>query len=140
MRLLARREYSAAELRAKLAGRGCGQEAAEAALEALRRDGWQSDSRYAESMTRGRALRGYGPLSVRQRLRQAGIDDAAALTEADIDWRAALAAAYKKKYGDTTPDSREEYARRGRFLQGRGFAVEQIRDFLDRLKKHKNEG
>ncbi|WP_373280474.1 hypothetical protein [Methylogaea oryzae] len=33
-----------------------------------------------------------------------------------------MAAAYKKKYGDTTPDSREEYARRGRFLQGRGFA------------------
>lgn len=135
MRLLARREYGAAELRAKLEGRGYPDEAIDEVLQALRQAGWQSDSRYAESLIRGRALRGYGPLDVRQRLRMAGIDEAAPLAGAEIDWQEALAAAYRKKYGGTTPDSRDEYARRGRFLQSRGFAVEKIRDFLDSLKR-----
>lgn len=129
---MARREYSAAELRAKLTERGYPAAGVALVLDGLREAGWQDDGRYAASVVRDRAGRGYGPLAIRQRLRMAEIDDAQAMAQADIDWRAALAAVYRKKYGDTHPDSREEYARRGRFLQSRGFAVEQIRDFLKR--------
>ena len=130
-----RREYSAAELRAKLTQLGYPAEGVASVLEGLRETGWQDDGRYAASVVRDRVGRGYGPLAIRQRLRLAEIDEAGALAQADIDWQAALAAVYQKKYGDTHPASREEYARRGRFLQGRGFAVEQIRDFLNHLQQ-----
>lgn len=106
-------------------------------LDSLREAGWQSDARYASSVVRSRAGRGYGPLAIRQRLLSTGIEDAGALD--NIDWHAALAVAYQKKYGDSCPANREEYARRGRFLQGRGFAVEQIRHFLNQLK-YQNKG
>lgn len=133
--MLARREYSAAVLRSKLVGRGYSAALADTVLNELQEQGWQDDGRYADGVVR-KAGRGYGPLAIRQRLRQAGIQDAPALAE--TDWQAALAAAYRKKYGETYPDSREEYARRGRFLQGRGFAVEQIKHFIQQLKQRRN--
>lgn len=136
MRLLAQREYSAAILRAKLAERGYSTALAEAVVEELQAEGWQDDGRYANGVMR-RAERGYGPLAIKQRLRRAGIDQAPEL--ADTDWQAALATAYRKKYGETYPDSREEYARRGRFLQGRGFAVEQIKHFIKQLKQQRHD-
>lgn len=129
---MARRDYSAGELSAKLAEKGYSAETVAEVLESLRLHGWQSDARYAATLAQSRARRGFGPLYVRQRLSLAGVSDAAMT---DIDWQQALAAAYQKKYGDTVPASHEEYARRGRFLQGRGFAAEQIRNFLDRLRQ-----
>ena len=134
---MARREYSALELRARLEKRGYDATMIDDLLDELRRAGWQDDGRYAASVLRSRLRRGYGPLDIRHRLHQAGI--AADQAATDVDWNAVLAETYTKKYGDTYPDSREEYARRGRFLQGRGFSGEQIRNFLDRLKRRRKE-
>lgn len=133
---MARREFSAAELRGKLALKGYSAPVITAVLDEMRQAGWQDDGRYADSVVRNQAGRGFGPLAIRHRLLHAGVDDAAAPALAEIDWRAALAAVYQKKYGDTYPGDCAEYAQRGRFLQNRGFSVEQIRDFFNQLKRH----
>lgn len=132
---MARREYSAAELRGKLSVKGYSAAAIAGVLEELHQAGWQNDGRYAGSVVRHQVGRGFGPLAIRHRLRQAGVDAATVPALIEIDWPMALAATYQKKYGDTYPGDCAEYAQRARFLQNRGFAVEQIRDFFKQLKR-----
>ncbi len=72
-RLLARREHSRHELRGKLRACGHTAEAIEAALEALRGQGMQSDRRFAEACARSLAERGYGSRRVGHELRRRGV-------------------------------------------------------------------
>jgi regulatory protein len=48
------------------------------------------------------------------------------------DWAAYMAEIYDRRFGNTPPPDRAEYARRGRFLEQRGFPPEMIRRFLRR--------
>jgi len=132
--LLARREHSAAELRRKLAARGCDPALAAEVIEALRADGWQSDVRFADSFVRSRVERGHGPLRVRFELRRRGIADAvieAVLAEQDPDWTALARRVCRRRFGDGPARDRGDYARRWRFLAQRGFDSDQIRSVLD---------
>jgi regulatory protein len=95
--LLARREHSAAGLKRKLRDKGIESDELDAALEALQRQGFQDDRRYAEALVRSRALAGQGPVRIRAELRMngipaAGIEAAFAAAEADgLDWTAVAA-------------------------------------------------
>jgi regulatory protein len=135
MDLLARREHSGAELRAKLRARGADDAELGAALAGLAADGLQSDARYAEALARGHAGRGKGPLRIRAELRARGVDDAvadAALRALDVSWAELAAAARRKRFGDAPPATREARAKQARFLEQRGFAAEHVRDALGR--------
>ncbi len=117
LRLLARREHSARELRAKLRARGYPAAAAAAALRRLREDGMQSDARYAEERARALVARGCGSLRVAADLAGRGVPAAAAA--------AAVAAA---RDGELERARAALRARPGRsreqalrFLAGRGF-------------------
>ena len=128
IKLLARREHSARELRRKLAARGVAGEEAEAAVADVAREGWQSDARYAEMLVRSRIAQGYGPVRIEAELRVAGVpaDQArAALEGAGVDWRALAVQAHARKFG-APPASSAERAKQYRFLQGRGFDASQI--------------
>lgn len=132
MDLLARREHSRQELTTKLCRR-FEQPLAEAAVEGLRADGLQCDHRFAEAYVRQRSQRGYGPLRIRQELRQRGVDDsdvAAAFDNNELDWHALLADLIERKYGSVAARDLKEKARRQRFLQYRGFSQDQIRALL----------
>jgi len=133
VRLLARREHSRRELAAKLRSRGAEGEAIDEVLEALAREGLQSDARFAESYTHSRRERGYGPLRIRGELNERGVDDALieeALAAFD-DWERLGEEVRLRKFGRRPPRDWPERAKQMRFLQYRGFAAEQIRAALD---------
>lgn len=133
MNFLARREHSRHELLDKLSGRFDPQ-ALEPILDALQRDGLQSDLRFAEAFVRHRAQRGSGPLKIRQELRQRGVADdhvAQGFDGNDINWLDVIAGVVRKKYGTVPAIEIKDIARRQRFLQYRGFSADQIREVLD---------
>ncbi len=133
MNLLARREHSRHELLEKL-GRRFDPDQLEAVLDRLQSDGLLSDRRFAEAYVRHRAQRGFGPVRIRQELRQRGVaaaDVMQAFDENDINWLNVIAEVVTKKYGSEPASEMNDKARRQRFLHYRGFSSEQIRDVLD---------
>lgn len=132
LRLLARREHSARELKAKLRQRGAEPEIADAAVARLEASGVQSDQRYTESRVRQRAGHGYGPRRIRAELTQAGIDREAAesaLQEQASDWAAEARALVQRRFPRAGED-RNEALRAWRWLAGRGFDGAAIRAAL----------
>ncbi|MBP0050151.1 regulatory protein RecX [Marinobacterium sp. AK62] len=124
MNLLARREYSRAELWRKLSVRAEDTALLEATLDGLESDGYQSDERFAEVFTRSRLESGYGAMRVRQELRRKGLDSdliEQALEAAEVDTDDQALTCCRRRFGDTPPDNPKEYARRMRFLVNRGF-------------------
>ena len=71
--ILARREHTRLELSRKLKAKDFSEEEIEAQIDTLIDEGLQSDERYAESYVNMRRNRGYGPLKIKQELRQRGI-------------------------------------------------------------------
>ena len=134
MNLLARREHSRRELQQKLQRRFGAADELSSVLDALTGEGLQSDRRFAESFLRQRLERGYGPLRVRQEMRERGLDEAAiAAAEAALepDWDELAEQVYRRRFsGEPVADARER-ARRARFLQARGFQHQSIRCLLD---------
>jgi regulatory protein len=134
LRLLARRDYSRAELARKLEVVATTNELAGqlgALLDELEQGGYLSDTRYAEQRTGARAGR-LGNARLAHELRTKGVDEAiigAALDAAGSEIDRARTV-WQKKYG-TLPASREEWARQARFLQSRGFSSDTIRRLLD---------
>jgi len=137
IRLLARREYSRAELATRLAAKGHEPAAIGECLDALEEQGLQSDARFAESFLRSRTLRGQGPLKIRQALSQRGIERElvrSAFSEQEaqggVDWFALACETLARRFSGPG-DTPRERARRERFLAGRGFDFEQVRHALD---------
>ena len=127
LRWLARREYGRLELRDKLLRAGCDAGDVALALDALVAAGYQDDARYAEMLTRTRVRQGHGPLRLRQDLQRAGVEVTAG---PEINWLVQAQAVCQKRFGDTVPTDAKDYARRARFLAGRGFTGETIRRVL----------
>src|SRR5688572_6566971 len=124
LRYLVRREHSRAELARKLAPRAESPEALHALLDELSAKKQLSDERYAEERARMLA-RKFGPAKIRHDLKAKGI--AAHVirrisSEGELE-RARAVLARKYRQPATT---REERAKRGRFLQGRGFSMDVI--------------
>jgi len=127
MNLLARREHSRLELRNKLKRRFQGETAIDAQLSRLADEGLQSDSRFADCYVRQRVARGYGPLRLREELRDRGVSDPdidTSLDAAEVDWCELASDVLRKKFGARPPGEMKEKARRIRFMRYRGFAVE----------------
>lgn len=132
VRLLARREHSALELRHKLRQRGHEAAEVEAELDALQARGWQSDERFAESRVNARIGAGQGPLKIRAELQAAGIAESNArdaLAEAEVDWDEQIRALHQRRFGGP-PEGPKEWQRQFRFLANRGFTSEQIHRVL----------
>ena len=103
-------------------------------LDQLAREGLQSDRRYAETYLDSRARKGYGPVRIRQELRERGIEDSlieASLAASAMDWAALVAAVRDRKFGGARPADFDERARQARCLQYRGFSADQIRRAYD---------
>lgn len=132
VRLLASREHSQAELRRKLEGR-FPDDALGAVLDALAVRGLQSDERFTEQYVAMRTRKGYGPLRIRAELRDKGV--ATELIESWLDprdpaWPRHMREVAAQKFGSEPANDRKEMARRGRFLEYRGFPAEMIRAYL----------
>ncbi len=131
--MLARREHSAFEIRRKLQQKDITESEIEEAIERLQREGLQSDQRYAESYINMRRGRGYGPLRISLELRERGVaesDFGQYLYAGNMDWWSTLKAAHDKKFGGAPCGSYQEKAKRIRYLQYRGFALDKIHELL----------
>ena len=136
LRLLSRREYSRFELLNKLTLRGFAKLQSEKALDGLVEQSWLSDRRYAEGYARQRLQKGYGPNRIVYELKQAGIDDfdlEGLVDETGESWLTLLVRVYDKKYSQAKKITRNEWAKRSRFLLQRGFTSTQIGALLDHL-------
>ena len=128
-RLLSRREYTGREIRQKLSKKGVQNEDADIVLEALIKNGYQSDERFAEHFTRFRASKGYGPKRIRLELKEKGVDAQLieqGLEQAEVNWLERVAEVREKKFKGQVADTWEEKNRQTRFLDYRGFTQEQI--------------
>jgi regulatory protein len=134
IRMLARREHSAFELRRKLQQKGIGEAEIEEAIVRLQQEGLLSDQRYAESYIHMRKNKGYGPQRIALELKERGVaesDFRHHLYSDAIDWAAVLNTAYAKKYGDRACTDYQEKAKRVRYLQYRGFALDKIHELIE---------
>ena len=134
--LLARRDYSTAEVSRKLADRGYTREAIAQAIAALGDSNSLNDQRYGQNVVAYRARRGQGPARIRNELRRSGLSneaiDAAVKNNEDAPDFVKLARdARIRKFGAAIPKDRKERAKQARFLQYRGFSTDHIRAVLE---------
>ena len=129
LRYLARREHSRAELARKLAPHAESHEALDALLDQLASKKQLSDERYAEERARSLA-RKYGTAKIRHDLRSKGIAEEIVGRICAGDELARARAILSRKYRDPA-NTREERARRARFLRSRGFSIDVIVRLLD---------
>lgn len=129
LRHLVRREHSRAELARKLAPHAESPEAVDALLDLLLSKKQQSDERFASE--RARVLsRKYGAAKIRQDLKARGIqEEIADQASSGFDEIEKARQILQRKYRQPA-ESREEKAKRARFLQGRGFSYEIIRRLI----------
>ena len=128
LRYLARREHSRTELARKLAPHAESREALDALLDQLASTKQLSDERYAEERARALA-RKYGTAKIRHDLKSKGIADDIVGRIAAGDEVARASAILSRKYHEPA-STREERARRARFLQSRGFSMDVIARLL----------
>jgi regulatory protein len=136
LRLLARREHSRQELARKLAAHAAEGEDVDALLDDLVKRGWLSDARYAEQAIRAKARR-FGPLKLTHQLRARGLDAetiAAGFRAASADGVSSMESIWRSRFHGIAADVRE-HARQARFLQGRGFPLEEVLRFLKSMEK-----
>jgi len=128
LRLLTQREHSRAELARKLAPHAESPQALDALLAELTQKKQLSDERYAE--TRAHWLsRKYGAARIRHDLKAHGVAEAVidrVSSEGDLEKAKAILA---RKYREPAT-TREEKAKRARFLQSRGFSYELVARLL----------
>ena len=129
--LLARREHSRAELARRLAPHAADPDEIEPLLDDLVRRKLLSDDRYADARTHTLA-RKFGGARIEHELRSKGVDaavidrvaGAARSTELDR-----ARAAWQKRFGKP-PANAAERAKQIRFLQGRGFSFDAIKQVI----------
>jgi len=126
--LLARREHSRSELGRKLSPNAESREALDALLDSLEQKKQLSDERFATERARSLS-RKFGAARIRQDLKAKGID-AELVGRVSVEGELERARAIlDRKYREPAA-TREERAKRMRFLQGRGFSSDVIRSLL----------
>ncbi|HQT25897.1 MAG TPA: regulatory protein RecX [Burkholderiales bacterium] len=123
LRFLARREYSRSELKFRLGE----EEGVEALLDELEEEGWLSDVRYVDQILNARLGR-YGREHVLHELRSKGISEdliSSAIPRIMESEGEALKSVWEKKFGKL-PVDRKELGKQVRFLQSRGFSLDEI--------------
>jgi len=130
MDLLSRREHAVAELSRKLVEKGFDAVFVDEALAVLIEDGLLSDARYAESYVRFRMQKGFGPVRIREELRQRGVANSLVSENVDFSdrcWIETAREAWQKRFGGEFPEDMKARAKQLQFLQYRGFTADQTK-------------
>jgi regulatory protein len=129
--MLAQREHSRLELERKLARYTEDQNEIEQVLDDFQRRGWLSEQRVVEQIAVSRRRR-FGARRIAHELREKGISEdaiGAALPQLKDSELAAAREVWRRKFGALPANARDK-ARQMRFLQGRGFDLDVIRQLL----------
>jgi regulatory protein len=145
LRLLAGRELSAAECRARLRDRGHSPADADSAVQQLLDEGSLNDERVARAYARTSIdIKGRGRLRIARELSEKGIARdviAAALAEVfgDVDERSLVARAIQRKLrGRPRPSNTSDFARLYQYLMRQGFSPAVVTAELRRLRGRKD--
>ena len=134
LRLLSRREHAVAELRAKLSARGFPEVDIDFTLEQLIAEKAVSDARFAESLVRWRISQGRGSAIIRQELKTWLVSDdtiEAAFAASESDWTALAMTVRERRFGAEKPADFQQLLKQKKFLQYRGFSMEQINEVFE---------
>lgn len=142
LRLLARRDYTRAELVQRLAPHAADEAELQAVLDECARRGWLDEARAVEAHLHRRAAR-WGSARVQAELRARGVADAELLQAAQQQLAATEAeraqAVWQQRFGRPPADAAER-ARQLRFLLARGFAPELVRRIVPRPGASRPQG
>ena len=130
-RLLARREFSAYELKQRFAD-SFSLDDCEEMLQHLIKQGAQSDDRFAEMLCQSRVDAGKGPVRIYQELQQHCISEETivqAMTPYRGQWSHLAEQVRSRKFGPNYPTDTREWVRQLRFLQQRGFGEAEIAQY-----------
>lgn len=137
-RLLSMREHSEYNLLNKLLDKGLDETLCKQQVEQFKQKNIQSDSRFADSLIRGRARKGQGEVRIRAELNEHKISADIYLpvfAELAIDWFELAQQVLAKKYKTPVSGDWKEKQKRQRFLQYRGFSMEQIKFAMESFGK-----
>ena len=135
MDFLSRREHSSKEIFKKMSSRVESKEMLLDSIEELVNDGLLSDERFAESYFQSRKNKGYGPLRIRNELKQRGIGDQIYFSLSnEVDWSKYALEVLKKKINGDIPTETKGVLKLKRFLNYRGFDFQDIDRAFELLK------
>ena len=127
MDFLSRREHSSREILNKMSNRVESKEMLLDSIKELVDDGLLSDERFAESYFQSRKNKGYGPLRIRNELKQRGVGDQIFYPLSDeIEWSEFALEALKKKVRGDMPTETKDILKLKKFLNYRGFEFQDI--------------
>ena len=127
MDFLSRREHSSREILNKMSNRVESKEMLLDSIKELVDDGLLSDERFAESYFQSRKNKGYGPLRIRNELKQRGVGDKLYYPLAnEIEWSEFALEVLKKKVRGNMPTETKEILKLKKFLNYRGFDFQDI--------------
>ena len=118
-----RREHSKLELFKKLQLKGYDDDVINSSISKLVEQNYQSDDRFAEDFIQMRFNQGKGPVKIALELKMRGINNFDLST---FDWFQLAKEIRQKKFGDVSSLDYKETAKQKRFLQSRGFNLDQI--------------
>ena len=123
MKMLMRREHSKLELFQKLQVKGFDVDIINDSISKLIKLNYQSDERFAEDFILMRFNQGKGPVRIVSELKMRGINT---FDLSAFDWFELAKEIRQKKFGNQLSLDYEETAKQKRFLQSRGFNLDQI--------------
>lgn len=129
LHLLARRDHSATELLSKLKTKGFATSDIELVITALRQEHLLNEDRYTENYIHARRQKGYGPERIMRELHSRGLPDEMIAKHLDIKdnaWFIEANKVWRKHFKGQSPRDFKDQARQMRFLQYRGYTLDQI--------------
>ena len=123
LKMLMRREHSKLELSQKLQAKGFDIVDINSSISKLVQQNYQSDDRFSEGFILMRFNQGKGPVKIASELKMRGIDT---FDLSIFDWFKLAKEIRQRKFGDASSLDYTEMAKQKRFLQSRGFNLDQI--------------
>ncbi len=123
LKMLMRREHSKLELSQKLQAKGFDIVEVNSSISKLVQQNYQSDDRFSEGFILMRFNQGKGPVKIASELKMRGIDT---FDLSIFDWFKLAKEIRQRKFGDASSIDYKEMAKQKRFLQSRGFNLDQI--------------
>lgn len=137
---LGRQEYSIAKFTKKLSDNHASDEQIQSIVDEFCQHNWLSEQRYCEGFVRSRISKGQGKIRIINDGRGHQLDSdilTEAINSQSVDWFELALSTYERRYGQKpvanihAKEHTKEKAKRLRFMQYRGFTMDQISYAID---------
>ena len=123
LKMLMRREHSRLELFQKLQTKGFDVDVVNNSISKLVEQNYQNQDRFSEEFIQMRFNQGKGPVKIASELKMRGVNT---FDLSVFDWFKLAKEIRQRKFGDLSSLDFKETAKQKRFLQSRGFTLDQI--------------